>query len=110
MYFSENSSQEGEEESAADGERSHQRTLQGCVIYSSCLQVVLQLDEDDAERVDDPEDNSIDNEGAEHDQPGLTTTIRWIHQLRHFYNSLCCLHCSSGFTDGILVLLVSRHV
>ena len=68
---SENSSQEGEEESAAHGERSHQRAFEGGVLYSSCLQVILQLDEDDAERVDDLEDNSIDNEGADHDQPGL---------------------------------------
>ena len=68
----EDSGQEGEEESGADGERSHQRTLEGSLLLTRCLQVFLQFDEDDPEGVDDAEDDPVDDEGADHDQPGLT--------------------------------------
>ena len=63
--------QEGEEEGGPDGQRPDQGTLEGSLLIPSGLQVGLQFDEEDPEGVDDTEDHAIDNEGADHDKPGL---------------------------------------
>ena len=64
-----------EEEYEKEFNRPLLTTLRGSIFYPSFLHVFFKLYEKNTKSVDDPEDNSIDEEAADEDEPCPTSSI-----------------------------------
>jgi hypothetical protein len=60
--------------------------LESSILHPLGLEVGLELDEEDAEGVDDPEDDPVAEEAGHHHQPGLSTKIlKFLFFVNIFY-------------------------